>query len=65
MFMYHIYPTIASLTPGSTVQFRYTEIDLDDAPLDRPETIRKITELFEHVQTLIASQVALLNYIWD
>ena len=40
------------------VQFRYTEIDLDDAPLDRPETIRKITELFEHVQTLMASQVA-------
>ena len=47
------------------VQFRYAEIDLDDAPLDRPETIRKITELFEHVQTLMASQVALLNYIWD
>jgi HEPN domain-containing protein len=39
------------------VQFRYTEIDLEDAPLDRPETIRKITELFEHVQMLMASQV--------
>jgi len=35
------------------VQFRYTEIDLDDALLDRPATIRKITELFEHVQSLM------------
>ena len=34
------------------VQFRYTGIELDDAPLDRPETIRKVTELYEHVQLL-------------
>lgn len=37
------------------VQFRYTEIDLNDALLDRIDTIRKVTELFEHVQALIES----------
>jgi hypothetical protein len=36
------------------VQFRYAELDLDDAPLDRPDIIHKVSDLFDHVQTLLA-----------
>lgn len=35
------------------VQFRYVELDRDDAPLDRSEIIHKVTDLFNHVQTLL------------
>ncbi|MEI6214142.1 MAG: HEPN domain-containing protein [Desulfuromonadales bacterium] len=35
------------------VQFRYAELDLDDVPFDRFDTICKISELFNHVQTLL------------
>lgn len=37
------------------VQFRYTELDLDDVPLDRTATICNVTELFDHVQMLMES----------
>jgi HEPN domain-containing protein len=35
------------------VQFRYTELDTDDVPLDRPLIVCKVTELFNFVQTLM------------
>lgn len=37
------------------VQFRYTELDTDDVPLDRPVIVSKVTELFDHVQLLLVS----------
>lgn len=37
------------------VQFRYTELDTDDVPLERPVIISNVTGLFDHVQLLLES----------
>ncbi len=42
---------LVELAPFS-VQFRYEEMDREDVPLDRADILRRVEELYAHVQSL-------------
>ena len=51
------YRELSDFTPFA-VQLRYSEIDMEDAPVDRKQAIAQVQSLFEHVESIVQEKLA-------